>query len=96
MKMKAFAAGITLLCLMLCVGCTPEQPAPVPVIVVNGCPRVSLCTKPGSYTKTNGDLSADIRRLEGALTACALQVKTVKHCQDELDAEAQKPAQSAD
>ena len=36
------------------------------------------------------------RRLEGALTACALQVKTVKHCQDELDAEAQKPAQSAD
>ena len=51
---------------------------------------------PGSDPKTNGDLSADIRRLEGALTACALQVKTVKHCQDELDAEAQKPAQSAD
>ncbi|EOD1196950.1 TPA: Rz1-like lysis system protein LysC, partial [Salmonella enterica] len=24
------------------------------------------------------------------------QVKTVKHCQDELDAEAQKPAQGAD
>ena len=37
---------------------------------------------PGSDPKTNGDLSADIRRLEGALTACALQVKTVKHCQD--------------
>lgn len=51
---------------------------------------------PGSDPKTNGDLSADIRRLEGALTACALQVKTVKHCQEELDAEAQKPAQSAD
>lgn len=50
---------------------------------------------PGSDPKTNGDLSADIR-LEGALIACALQVKTVKHCQDELDAEAQKPAQSAD
>ncbi|EJU7422553.1 TPA: phage lysis protein [Salmonella enterica subsp. enterica serovar Mississippi] len=51
---------------------------------------------PGSDPKTNGDLSANIRRLEGALTACALQVKTVKHCQDELDAKAQKPAQSAD
>lgn len=60
------------------------------------CPRVSLCPMPGSDPKTNGDLSADIRRLEGALTACALQVKTVKHCQDELDAEAQKPAQGAD
>lgn len=51
---------------------------------------------PGSDPKTNGDLSADIRRLEGALNACALQVKTVKNCQDELDAKAQKPAQSAD
>ncbi|ENT3130253.1 TPA: Rz1-like lysis system protein LysC [Escherichia coli] len=81
---------------MLCVGCTPAPPVPVPVIVVSGCPRVSLCPMPGSDPKTNGDLSADIRRLEGALTACALQVKTVKHCQDELDAEAQKPAQSAD
>ena len=36
MKMKPFAAGITLLCLMLCVGCTPAPPAPAPVIVVNG------------------------------------------------------------
>lgn len=96
MKMKPFAAGITLLCLMLCVGCTPAPPAPAPVIVVNGCPRVSLCPMPESDPKTNGDLSADIRRLEGALTACALQVKTVKHCQDELDAEAQKPAQGVD
>ncbi|EHC5699646.1 phage lysis protein [Salmonella enterica] len=57
---------------------------------------MSLCPMPGSDPKTNGDLSADIRRLEGALTACALQVKTVKHSQDELDAKAQKPAQSAD
>ncbi|WP_348245041.1 Rz1-like lysis system protein LysC, partial [Salmonella enterica] len=46
--------------------------------------------------KNNADLSQEIRRLEGALTACALQVKTVKHCQDVLDAEAQKPAQGAD
>jgi len=51
---------------------------------------------PGSDPKTNGDLSADIRRLEGALTDCALQVETIKHCQDKLDAETQKPAQSAD
>lgn len=51
---------------------------------------------PASDPKTNGDLSADIRRLEGVLTACALQVKAIKHCQDTLNAEAQKPAQSAD
>jgi len=42
---------------------------------------------PGSNPKTNGDLSADIRQLERALIACALQVETVKHCQDELDAQ---------
>lgn len=42
---------------------------------------------PGSNPKTNGDLSADIRQLERALIVCALQVETVKHCQDELDAQ---------
>lgn len=51
---------------------------------------------PESDPKINGDLSADIRRLERALSACALQVKTVKHYQDEIDAEVQKPAQRAD
>ena len=34
---------------------------------------------PGSEPATNGDLSADIRRLEYALIACALQVETIKH-----------------
>lgn len=48
---------------------------------------------PGSDPKTQGDLSRDNRRLESALIACALQVKIVKHCQDELDAKVQKPAQ---
>ncbi|VDZ76687.1 lysozyme [Salmonella bongori] len=93
---EAFRRCITLLCLMLCAGCTPAPPAPAPVIVVSGMPEGEPLPMPGSDPKTNGDLSADIRRLEGALTACALQVKTVKHCQDELDAEAQKPAQGAD
>ncbi|EHM50636.1 hypothetical protein C7387_2340 [Yokenella regensburgei] len=51
---------------------------------------------PESDPKTNGDLSADIRRLESGLTACALQVKTIKDCQDELDAETEKPARRAD
>jgi hypothetical protein len=47
---------------------------------------------PGSDPVTNGDLSADIRRLEGALTACALKVETVKDCQDKLDEESTQPA----
>lgn len=37
---------------------------------------------PESKPKTNGDLSADIRRLEQALAACALQIETIKECQD--------------
>ncbi len=48
---------------------------------------------PGSDPVTNGDLSADIRRLENALAACALQVETVKDCQDILDEESNQPAQ---
>ncbi|MGF6424429.1 hypothetical protein ABIE11_003965 [Lelliottia sp. 489] len=50
---------------------------------------------PGSDPVTNGDLSADIRRLEGALTACALKVETVKDCQDKLDEESTQPAPGA-
>ena len=51
---------------------------------------------PGSDPATNGDLSADIRRLEHALAACALQVETVKDCQDKLNEESTQPARSAD
>lgn len=48
---------------------------------------------PGSDPATNGDLSADIRRLEYALAACALQVETIKDCQDKFDEESTQPAQ---
>ncbi|MGP3592954.1 Rz1-like lysis system protein LysC [Vagococcus sp. WN89Y] len=70
---------------MLCAGCTSAPPAAPPVIVYNGCPPVSLCPMPGSDPRTQGDLSADIRRLERALEACALQVETIKLCQDEIN-----------
>ncbi len=47
---------------------------------------------PASNPTTNGDLSADIRRLEYALTACALQIETLKDCQEKIDAQTQEPA----
>jgi len=81
---------------MLCAGCTTAPPVPVPVTVYNACPKVSLCPMPGSDPKTNGDLSADIRSLEGALESCALQVEMIKQCQDKHDAETRQPPQSAD
>lgn len=87
MKTHRFAAGMTLSCLMLCVSCTSAPVTPAPVMISSACPRVSLCPMLGSDPKTNGDLSADIRQLERALIACALQVETVKHCQDKLDAQ---------
>ncbi|MCR6732530.1 Rz1-like lysis system protein LysC [Enterobacter cloacae] len=77
---------------MLSAGCTPAPPVPPPHIVYNACPKVSTCPMPASEPVTNGDLSADIRRLEHALIACALQVETIKDCQDKLDAQTQKPA----
>ncbi|KJW99621.1 hypothetical protein RZ87_09835 [Enterobacter roggenkampii] len=45
-------------------------------------PEGELLPDAGKRPATNGDLSADIRRLETALTACALQIETVKDCQD--------------
>lgn len=48
---------------------------------------------PGSDPATNGDLSADIRRLELALTACAIKVETIIDCQDKIDEESTQPAQ---
>ena len=93
MRMKNYAAGTVLLCLTLCAGCTPAPVAPPPVIVYSACPKVSWCPMPESDPATNGDLSADIRRLENALAACALQIETVKDCQDKLDEESNQPAQ---
>ncbi|MCC4710219.1 Rz1-like lysis system protein LysC [Escherichia coli] len=81
--------------MMLCAGCTPAPAASPPVIVYNACPKVSLCPMPGSEPTTNGDLSADIRRLEHALTTCAIKVETIKDCQDKIDAENEKPAPGA-
>lgn len=46
---------------------------------------------PGSTPKTNGDLSEDNRQLESALLNCALQVETVKQCQESHDVEARQP-----
>ncbi|WP_244173048.1 Rz1-like lysis system protein LysC [Kosakonia pseudosacchari] len=80
----------------LCVGCTSAPPALPPVTVYNSCPLVSLCPMPGSTPQTNGDLSADIRRLELALEQCALQVETLKHCQDEINAKTQYATHRAD
>ncbi|MCP6479218.1 Rz1-like lysis system protein LysC, partial [Klebsiella pneumoniae] len=53
--MTRFAAGMALIYLMLCAGCTsaPPAPTPPPVIVYNACPKVSPCPMPGSDPLTN-------------------------------------------
>ncbi|WAT01033.1 Rz1-like lysis system protein LysC [Rouxiella chamberiensis] len=84
-----------LLCLMLLSGCKSAPPLPVPTIIYVGCPRVTSCPFPASDPKTNGDLSADIRQLEGALAACGLQVEAVKQCQEKQDAKTQAATRSA-
>ncbi|WP_318389833.1 Rz1-like lysis system protein LysC [Enterobacter sp.] len=80
----------------MCAGCTSAPPAPPPLIVYNSCPKVSSCPMPGSDPHTNGDLSADIRQLERALESCALQVDTLKHCQEDTDAQTRQSAQRPD
>lgn len=92
MKMPICVVGMALLCLMLLSGCTAAPPLTAPTLIYVGCPKVTSCPIPGSSPQTNGDLSADNRQLEGALVSCALQVETIKHCQEKHDAETQQPA----
>ncbi|EOS9412010.1 Rz1-like lysis system protein LysC [Yersinia enterocolitica] len=81
MKMKRYAAGLTLPCLMILSGCASDLPSPGPQITVNGCPKVTACLFPEASPRTNGDLNDDIDQLEAALHACAAQVDTVLACQ---------------
>ncbi|WP_261231773.1 Rz1-like lysis system protein LysC [Serratia entomophila] len=69
-------------------GCTSAPASPAPQIIYVGCPKVSACRIPASRPATNGDLSADIRQLEDALAACAVQVDTFKTCQEQHDVKA--------
>lgn len=88
MKTKHYAIGLTLLCLLMLQGCTSVPASPVPQIIYVGCPMVNPCQIPASRPATNGDLSADIRQLEDALAACAVQVDTIKICQEQHDVKA--------
>ncbi|EOF8756875.1 TPA: Rz1-like lysis system protein LysC [Yersinia enterocolitica] len=81
MKMKPYAAGLILPCLMILSGCVNGLPLLGPQITVNGCPKVTACLFPAARPLTNGDLSDDIDQLEAALHACAAQVDTVLACQ---------------
>ncbi|WP_261878184.1 Rz1-like lysis system protein LysC [Pectobacterium carotovorum] len=82
MKMPICAVGMALLCLTILSGCTTAPPLTTPTLIYVGCPKVTSCPIPGSRPETNGDLSADNRQLESALVSCALQVETIKHCQE--------------
>ncbi|MFP7609154.1 Rz1-like lysis system protein LysC [Serratia quinivorans] len=64
-------------------GCTSAPASPAPQIIYVGCQAVNPCQIPASSPKNNGDLSADIRQLENALAACAVQVDAIKICQEQ-------------
>lgn len=81
MKMKPYAVGLTLPCLMILSGCVSAPPSLGPQITVNGCPKVTACQFPAASPQTNGDLNDDIDQLEAALHACAAQIDTVLACQ---------------
>ncbi len=83
MKTKCYAIGSTLLCLLMLQGCTSAPASPAPQIIYIGCPTVNPCQIPASSPVNNGDLSADIRQLENALAACAVQVDAIKTCQEQ-------------
>jgi outer membrane murein-binding lipoprotein Lpp len=83
MKTKFYVIGSALLYLLMLQGCTSAPASQVPPIIYVGCPTVNPCPIPASSPKNNGDLSADIRQLENALAACAVQVEAIKTCQEQ-------------
>ncbi|HFI5325135.1 TPA: Rz1-like lysis system protein LysC [Serratia liquefaciens] len=64
-------------------GCTSAPDSLMPQIIYVGCPTVNPCQIPASHPASNGDLSADIRQLENALSTCAVQVDAIKTCQEQ-------------
>lgn len=83
MKIKPYAIGLLLLCLLTLSGCTSAPHSPAPTIIYAGCPPVNSCPLPASNPVVNGDLSADIRQLEAALVTCGLQIEAIKQCQEQ-------------
>ncbi|MFU1907409.1 Rz1-like lysis system protein LysC [Bordetella avium] len=89
MKIRKFAAGLILCCLLVLAGCTSAPPSPGPRVTLNTCAPVTPCTLPASQPKTNGDLKRTIDRLEAAWAICAAQVGSIIRCQErETDAKA--------
>ena len=82
MKMRIYAAGLTLFCLLTLSGCANVQPSPEVLLTVNGCPRVTQCRLERSAPRSNGDLNAVLDETEAAWAVCADKVDTIIACQE--------------
>ena len=82
MKMRIYAAGLTLFCLLTLSGCANVRPSPEVLLTVNGCPRVTQCRLEKSAARTNGDLLTARDEAEAAWAVCADKVDTIISCQE--------------
>lgn len=82
MKMRIYAAGLTLFYLLTLSGCANVQPSPEVLLTVNGCPRVAQCRLEKSAARTNGDLLTALDEAEAAWAVCADKVDTIISCQE--------------
>lgn len=86
MKIKAFATGAILLCLLTLPGCSNALPCgEVPVTVIR-CPPVSPCRLPPASPRTNGALLAAYEDTLLAWHDCAARVDLIHACQTESEA----------
>ncbi|WP_346659499.1 Rz1-like lysis system protein LysC [Pseudomonas sp. RIT-PI-AD] len=75
--MPPCARGLLSPCLLLLASCAAVPPSSGPTLIVSGCPVVTRCSLSPTDPATNGDLSADVGRIEGDWAACAAQVDMV-------------------
>lgn len=85
MKIRKFAAGLILCCLILLQGCASAPPSPGPRLTLNTCAPVTPCSLPAAAPRTDGDLTLLIDRVEAAWAICAAKVDSIIKCQSEAD-----------
>ncbi|MPS80910.1 MAG: hypothetical protein E2591_22830 [Achromobacter sp.] len=85
MKIRRFAAGLILCCLILLQGCVSAPPSPAPRLTLNTCAPVTPCSLPAAGPRSHGDLALLIERVEAAWAICAAKVDSIIKCQSETD-----------
>ncbi|WP_422678986.1 Rz1-like lysis system protein LysC [Chromobacterium amazonense] len=73
--------GLALLSLALLSACSTPPASPPRPLLIQICPAVTACALPALAPKTNAQLADSWQQHRAALEACAAQINSIIHCQ---------------